>query len=206
MPHPYTLQLRGSWEGETQPSPSVPCPRASTEPRHWSLVPLGLHPPGLHLGQHSEPTGYSSSLHGAMARAQGRDPRSNRYRACRTRDPRWKGGAARAALGASGSPPRNGAVAAPGEPQGGRGTVRGVTGLAAETGGFGPDGEGASLGDSGSRADCRAAQEASCAITISQSRSPAAGSGSRPLCTGKVLSNQVSARLGWRAEGLGWAP
>ena len=94
-----------SWAGGGVLSspPSVPLPRGFSWPqvmRHElryglqagkGLVPPGLHLPGLHLGQHSDPTGYSSSLHGAMARAQGRDPRRSRYRACRRQGPRWRG-------------------------------------------------------------------------------------------------------------------
>lgn len=51
----------------------------------------GPYLPGLHLGQHSDPTGYSSSLQGAVARAQGRDPRRRRYKACRRQDQHCRG-------------------------------------------------------------------------------------------------------------------
>ena len=45
-------------------------------------LPPGLHIPGPHFGQHSAPTGYSSSLHGAAAKEQRRGPRRSRYRVC----------------------------------------------------------------------------------------------------------------------------
>lgn len=106
-PYPCALQLRGSCEEESKLAgglsspPSVALPRGFSWPQVMQhelrlqagkgLVPPGLHLPGLHLGQHSDPTGYSSSLHGAMARAQGRDPRRSRYRACRRQGPRWRG-------------------------------------------------------------------------------------------------------------------